>query len=73
MLGVSFPIIAWLPGQENERIIMGNSAATEELVSLDELDQLYRLEASESEPEDDEDDDGDDGEDDGEPGEIPHE
>jgi hypothetical protein len=71
-------------GRESERIIMGNRAAAEEMMTSDDLEELYGLDASESAPEDDEDDEdpGDDeddpGDDDGDddegiqPEEMPH-
>jgi len=65
-------------GRESERIIMGNTAAAEEMMTSDDLEELYGLDASESAPEDDEDDkddldDDDDDDDEGiQPEEMPH-
>ena len=73
MLRVSPVFVPLGPGaMKKERIIMGNAALAEELVSAEELDELYKLDASESEPEDDdEEDEGDDEGDDEEPEIMP--
>jgi Ran GTPase-activating protein (RanGAP) involved in mRNA processing and transport len=56
---------------KKERIIMGNSALAEELLSAEELDELYKLDASESDPDDDEDDDEDEDDEEEEPEVMP--
>lgn len=82
MLRVSLMKILVHGGRESERIIMGNSAVAEEMMTSDDLEELYELDASESAPEgdeddedlgDDEDDLDDDDDDEGiQPEEMPH-
>jgi hypothetical protein len=62
MLRVSPVFVPLGPGAtRKERIIMGNAALAEELISAEELDELYKLDASDSDPEDEDEDEDDEG------------